>query len=90
MHTLIQFFNLGADELANVKVLEKIEKVLKLYGLETPQLIHSYYMERVKEQNAMDEEPYGSLTVKAYFGADLLNVMVMNGRNLKPPDGKKS
>ncbi|XP_058798233.1 protein unc-13 homolog 4B-like isoform X2 [Phymastichus coffea] len=86
LHTLIQFFNLGADELANVKVLEKIEKVLKLYGLETPQLIHSYYMDRLKEQNAMDQEPFGSLTVKAYFYADLLNVLVMNGRNLKAAD----
>jgi BAI1-associated protein 3 len=86
LHTLIQFFNLGADELANVKVLEKIEKVLKLYGLETTELIHQYYVDRLKEQNSMDNEPYGLLTVKAYFFNDLLNLQILNARNLKPVD----
>ncbi|XP_016841256.1 protein unc-13 homolog 4B isoform X1 [Nasonia vitripennis] len=87
LHTLIQFFNLGADELANVKVLEKIEKVLKLYGLESSELIHRYYMDRLKEQNSLDNEPYGLLTVKAYFFGDrLLNIQILNARNLKAND----
>ncbi|XP_011497848.1 PREDICTED: protein unc-13 homolog D-like [Ceratosolen solmsi marchali] len=86
LHTLIQFFNLGADELANVKVLEKIEKVLKLYGLETTELIHQYYVDRVKEQNNILGEPYGLLTVKAYFFNDLLNLQILNARNLKSFD----
>ena len=32
LHTLIRFFNVGADEAANVKVLEKIEHLLQLHG----------------------------------------------------------
>ena len=86
LHTLIQFFNLGADELANMKVLEKIEKVLKLYGLETTELIHRYYTDRLTEQNAIDNEPYGMLTVKAYFFQDLLNIQILNARNLRSTD----
>ncbi|KAL7300180.1 hypothetical protein TKK_0007025 [Trichogramma kaykai] len=88
LNNLIQFFNLGADELANVQVLERIEKTLGLYGLETGELILRYYQDRLAVQSAMQDEPYGLLTVKAYFFNDLLNLQILNARNLRAIDKK--
>lgn len=90
----MQFFNLGADEVSNVKVLEKIEKVLKLHGLESSELIHRYYVDRLAEQIAADNNTasdpkafsYGILTVKAYFFNESLNVLLLNARHLKSLD----
>ncbi|XP_015606405.1 protein unc-13 homolog 4B isoform X3 [Cephus cinctus] len=86
LHTLIRFFNLGADETANVQVLEKIEHLLKLHGLETAELIHRYSVERLQEQKNLDESMYGQLTVRAQFVDNSLNIQVLNARNLRPMD----
>ncbi|KAF7409997.1 hypothetical protein HZH68_004378 [Vespula germanica] len=86
LHTLIRFFNLGADETSNVQVLEKIEELLKLHGLETAELIHRYNQDRLKEQKEMEETIYGLLTVKACFLNNSLNIQVLNARNLRPMD----
>lgn len=86
LHTLIRFFNLGADETANVQVLEKIECLLKLHGLETAELIHRYHEERVKEQKEMEEPTYGLVSVKAYFVDNSLNIQILNARNLHCTD----
>ncbi|KAL0130108.1 hypothetical protein PUN28_002009 [Cardiocondyla obscurior] len=82
LHTLIRFFNLGADETANVQVLQKIEQLLKLHGLETAELIHRYHQERVEEQKEMEEPSYGLVSVKAYFLDNSLNIQILNARNL--------
>lgn len=47
--------------------LEAIEQLLKLHGYETGDLIHQYYIERIKEQNQMTDSPYGLLTVRCNF-----------------------
>lgn len=86
LHTLIPFFNPGADETSNVKVLEKIEELLKLHGLETAELIHRYHQDRLKEQKDLEETIYGLLTVKACFVNNLLNIQILNARNLRPMD----
>ncbi|XP_034180927.1 C2 and C2B_Munc13-like domain-containing protein staccato isoform X1 [Osmia lignaria lignaria] len=86
LHTLIRFFNVGADEAANVKVLEKIEHLLQLHGLETADLIHRYHQERVKEQKEMDESEYGQLTIKAQFVDNSLSIQILNARKLRPID----
>lgn len=82
LHTLIRFFNLGADETENVQVLEKIERLLKLHGLETADLIHRYHQERMEEQKKMEEPVYGLVSVKAYFVDNSLNIQILNARNL--------
>lgn len=91
LHTLIRYFNVGADEAANVKVLEKIEHLLELHGLETAELIHRYHQERIKEQNDLEESEYGQITVKAQFVDNSLNIQILNARKLRPVDsnGKK-
>lgn len=92
LHTLIRFFNVGADETANVKILEKMEHLLQLHGLETAQLIHRYHQERITEQNELEESEYGQITVKAQLLDNCLNVQIMNARKLRPVDtnGKRS
>ncbi|XP_016908252.2 protein unc-13 homolog 4B isoform X9 [Apis cerana] len=86
LHTLIRYFNIGADEAANVKVLEKIEHLLELHGLETAELIHRYHQERIKEQNDLEESEYGQITVKAQFVDNSLNIQILNARKLRPVD----
>ncbi|XP_014616448.1 PREDICTED: BAI1-associated protein 3-like isoform X4 [Polistes canadensis] len=86
LHTLIKFFNLGADETSNVQVLEKIEELLKLHGLETAELIHRYNQDRLNEQKEIEETIYGLLTVKASFLNNSLNIQILNARNLRPMD----
>ncbi|XP_071872058.1 C2 and C2B_Munc13-like domain-containing protein staccato isoform X3 [Bombus fervidus] len=86
LHTLIRYFNVGADETANVKVLEKIEHLLELHGLETAELIHRYHQERIKEQNELEESEYGQITVKAQFVDNSLNIQILNARKLRPVD----
>ncbi|XP_066581872.1 protein unc-13 homolog 4B isoform X3 [Prorops nasuta] len=86
LHTLVKFFNVGADENANVKVLEKIENLLKLHGLETADLIHQYSQERIQEQKEMEEAIYGLITVRAQFVENNLTVQILNARNLRPTD----
>lgn len=82
LHTLIRFFNLGADETANIQVLEKIERLLKLHGLETAELIHRYHQDRLEEQKEMEDAVYGLITVKAHFIDNSLNIQILNARNL--------
>ncbi|XP_072759283.1 protein unc-13 homolog 4B isoform X6 [Anoplolepis gracilipes] len=86
LHTLIRFFNLGADETANVQVLEKIERLLKLHGLETAELIHRYHQERLEEQKEIEEPIYGLVTIKAHFFDNSLNIQILNARNLRCMD----
>ncbi|XP_011878688.1 PREDICTED: protein unc-13 homolog D isoform X5 [Vollenhovia emeryi] len=86
LHTLIRFFNFGADEAANVQVLEKIERLLKLHGLETAELIHRFHLERIEEQKTMEDPIYGLVSVKAYFVDNSLNIQILNARNLRCMD----
>ncbi|XP_076177568.1 C2 and C2B_Munc13-like domain-containing protein staccato isoform X3 [Ptiloglossa arizonensis] len=86
LHTLVRFFNIGTDESSTVKVLEKIEYLLELHGLETAKLIHRYHQERIKEQNEIEESEYGQITVKAQFVDNSLNIQILNARKLRPAD----
>ncbi|KAK0167889.1 hypothetical protein PV327_001744 [Microctonus hyperodae] len=86
LHTLIRFFNLGADETSNVQVMEKIERLLNLHGLETAELIHRYNLERVEEQEKYEDPLYGILTVRAQFNDNSLTIQILNARNLRPMD----
>lgn len=86
LHTLIRFFNFGADETVKVGVLEKIERLLKLHGLETAELVHRYHQERMEEQKQMEEPIYGLVSVKAYFVDNSLNILILNARNLRCND----
>ncbi|XP_055586093.1 protein unc-13 homolog 4B isoform X2 [Uranotaenia lowii] len=71
------------------KALDYIERLLQLHGYETTDLIHQYYIERLKEQESLQVaggENYGLLTVQCHFMDNVLELTVMNARNLKPMD----
>lgn len=50
--------------------LEETEKLLQLHSYETSDLIHQYYLERLKEQNAMSDTKHGQLTIRCGFTDD--------------------
>lgn len=57
------------------ETLEEIERLLELHGYETSDLIHQYYLERVKEQAALTDSAYGQLTVRCWFKDNSLEVI---------------
>ncbi|XP_059619903.1 protein unc-13 homolog 4B isoform X1 [Phlebotomus argentipes] len=71
-------------------VLNNIEQLLELHGFETADLIHQYYLERLKECQVIRETPYGQLTVRCCFKDLVLEIEVMNARNLRPMDSNGS
>ncbi|PNF14104.1 unc-13-like protein 4B [Cryptotermes secundus] len=85
---LVGFFKQGDEknDTNNPAILEQMEHLLQLYGMETWELIHQYHLERREEQMAMEAATHGLLTVRMQFVEDLLRIEVLNARNLHPMD----
>lgn len=62
--------------------------MLLLYGMETRELIHLYYLEREEEQKTMEVARFGLLTVRIQFDENVLRLEILNARNLPPLRGK--
>ncbi|XP_055698353.1 protein unc-13 homolog 4B isoform X3 [Phlebotomus papatasi] len=77
-------------EASDRAVLNNIEQLLELHGFETADLIHQYYLDRLKEQQVIRETPYGQLTVRCCFKNLVLEIEVMNARNLRSMDSNGS
>lgn len=73
-------------ESSDREVLLHIEQLLELHGFETADLIHQYYKDRLKDQIQMSDTPFGVLTVQCYFKHNVLEIEIMNARNLVPMD----
>lgn len=69
---MIKSFKCGETSSSCVEreTLAETEKLLQLHSYETCDLIHQYYYERFKEQQAMDTAPLGQLTVRCGFSID--------------------
>lgn len=82
------FFKQGEEEndTNNPAILQQIEHLLLLHGLETWELIHQYHLERQEGQTAMEAATCGLLTVRVQFVEDLLRIDILNARNLHPMD----
>jgi C2 domain len=66
--------------------LEKVTKKLQLFGCETDELIHQFYVDRLRAQGDLCYDPlHGSLTIQCMFEENILKVNVMSGKNLVPP-----
>lgn len=52
------------------ETLEETEKLLQLHSYETSDLIHQYYLERLREQKSLSDTKYGLLTVRCGFTDD--------------------
>jgi len=85
---LVGFFKQGEEEndTNNPAILQQIEHLLLLHGMETWELIHQYHLERQEEQTAMEVGNRGLLTVRVQFVEDLLRIEILNARNLHPMD----
>lgn len=76
--------------------LRRVERILRLHGMETPELSYQFYVQRLMEQKKLQstgDAPYhGLLTIRAQFVDNVLSIEIMNARNIKPMDsnGKKS
>lgn len=50
--------------------LDSVEQTLQIHGAETVDLIHQYYLNRLKQQQAMENAPLGQLTVRCRLAED--------------------
>ncbi|CAH0392053.1 unnamed protein product [Bemisia tabaci] len=65
---LVKFFKQGDFEsTSNQEILANLQEILRLYGMETPQLIHEYYLERLSEIQRIEDVNCGELAIKAQF-----------------------
>ncbi|VVC40707.1 Hypothetical protein CINCED_3A013301 [Cinara cedri] len=68
------------------EMIEKLESLLHLHTLDTVDLIHEYYLERLRGQMEMEQANEGMLTVKLIFINDVLKVDVLNANKIKAMD----
>lgn len=72
---MVENFKINTDKLSSDKeTLSAIKGLLELHGYETPDLIHQYYLERLRQQHAMSETTFGHLTVNCLFKGQVLEV----------------
>uniref|UniRef100_A0A182PAH8 Uncharacterized protein n=1 Tax=Anopheles epiroticus TaxID=199890 RepID=A0A182PAH8_9DIPT len=96
LHLMVTNFktaeNRESETAADKETLAHIERLLQLHGYETTDLIHQYYLDRLEEQNNSDASTtgYGMLTVQCFFKENILELEIVNARNLKPMDGNGS
>lgn len=91
LHILIGFFKidekLSQEENKKLNdILAKVERILTIYGMETPELIHHYYMERLGEQDSLEKSEDGMMTVQLQIEQDKLIVDILNASNLRSMD----
>lgn len=69
---MIETFKCGTapTDCAEKEMLDSVEQKLQLYGTETADLIHQYYLERLKRQQTMPDTPLGQLTVRCAVASD--------------------
>lgn len=68
------------------ETIQKLEALMHLHTLDTIDLIHEYYLERLQTQNEMEEANEGVLTVKLIFINNVLKVDVLNANGIKAMD----
>lgn len=85
LEMLAGFFK-QSENLDNNESFKKIKDVLKYNGMETEELIHAYYLERLQGQKTLADAHEGMLTVRAQFVNYTLRVEILNARNLVAHD----
>ncbi|KAH8251557.1 hypothetical protein KR038_001840 [Drosophila bunnanda] len=86
LQTMIDCFKMGNIASSDVKILSNIQSRLELYSMETADLIHQYYMERLENQKSQETSPFGQLTVMAQLTDSGLLLTILNARNLLSMD----
>lgn len=67
-------------------MIQKLESLLYLHTLDTVDLIHGYYLERLQEQKETQDANEGVLTVKLIFINDVLKVEILNAHCIRSKD----
>lgn len=72
LRIMVNSFKCGneSSSLEERKTLAETEELLQIHSYETTDLIHQYYCERFKEQQAMNDSPFGQLTIRTNFSDD--------------------
>lgn len=83
---LFGFLRKGTETENKSETIEKLEALLHMHTLDTVDLIHEYYLERLQQQKEQQEANEGVLTVKLIFINDALRVDVLNACNIKAMD----
>lgn len=64
-------------------LVKKVDELIHLHTLDTIDLLYEYYLERLQQQEELQEAKYGVLTVKLIFTNDSLRVDILNASILK-------
>ncbi|KAL3277541.1 hypothetical protein HHI36_012885 [Cryptolaemus montrouzieri] len=62
--------------------LSQTEEILRIYGLETNDLIHQVHLDLYDEYKKLNESPYGILTARAKFQGNNLHIEILNAKIL--------
>lgn len=68
------------------EAIQKLETLMHLHALDTVDLIHEYYLERLQKQKEMEEANEGVLTVKLIFINNVLKIDILNASGIKAMD----
>ncbi|KAK9880351.1 hypothetical protein WA026_010235 [Henosepilachna vigintioctopunctata] len=66
--------------------LEKTERLLRIHGLETNDLIHQVHLDLCEEYKSLEESPFGKLTVRSKFEGNSLHIEILNAKILVAMD----
>ncbi|XP_034475507.1 protein unc-13 homolog 4B isoform X2 [Drosophila innubila] len=86
LRTMISCFKIGDTITSDVQILLEIESILDLHALETSDLIHQFYLDRLKYQKEDSIAQFGQLTISAQLTDSRLLLKILNARNLRPMD----
>jgi len=68
------------------ETIHKLEALMHLHTLDTADLIHEYYLERLQKQKDMEDANEGVLTVKLIFINNVLKIDILNANGIKAMD----
>lgn len=54
--------------------------------METQDLIHEYYLERLKEQNELEKNQDGQMAIAIQMDKEKLHVEILNAQNIRAMD----
>ncbi|XP_026805055.1 protein unc-13 homolog 4B isoform X2 [Rhopalosiphum maidis] len=85
-HMLFGFLRKDNNTEYKSETIQKLEALLHLHTLDTVNLIHEYYLERLQKQKEMQDANEGVLTVKLIFINNVLKVDILNANGIKAMD----
>ncbi|KAL1506494.1 hypothetical protein ABEB36_005849 [Hypothenemus hampei] len=74
------------DDCSSCAPLKNTERILKIHGLETSDLIHEVHLELANQFDQLHESPYGEISLRCKFDEDILKIEVINARDLAVMD----